>query len=129
MAFVVLRRKVEPVVADVAADFDDRNGDRMVPVGTARERLAVGKRLLDRLRVRLGAPENAAAFVKYLNSNSTSIADLAEPGLGIARKSRLPSGTWFPPCTANPSASSPTKANIVLVLIAPPLENDKVGQT
>ncbi len=32
----------------------------MVPVGTARQGLAVGERLLDRLRIQLGASENPA---------------------------------------------------------------------
>ena len=51
------RRQVEPVVARVAADFDDSGGDRMVPVWTPGERnegpgKGQGQSLLEWVRVR-----------------------------------------------------------------------------
>ena len=54
----------------------------MVPVGTARERLAVGKGLLYGLRVRLGAPED----LPLLRRRVREVLELDElRGLGNAR--------------------------------------------
>ena len=69
-------REVEPVVARVPADLDHGHVDRMVPVRTPCESLAVVKSLFDRLGIGLRPSED----VPLLGCGVREVFELDKPG-------------------------------------------------